>query len=112
MSKTARPTPVHRAYWTPGAWVLALFFSLGLVVYVARFVLGLDDVTNLDQQHPWGLWIGFDLLVGVDEGTAQFSCKHGADGRFTDTHHADQPDRPLAGRRDRRLVGGHSRVRF
>src|SRR5690242_8952077 len=32
---------------------------------VVRFALGLGRTTNLSDQFPWGLWIGFDVLCGV-----------------------------------------------
>ncbi len=30
-----------------------------------RFRYGLGAVTNLSQGHPWGLWMGFDVVTGV-----------------------------------------------
>ena len=38
---------------------------LGLALIVFRFVHGLGAVTNLTQEVPWGLWIGFDVVTGV-----------------------------------------------
>ncbi len=38
---------------------------LGIVLIVIRFVSGLGSVTNLTQDTPWGLWIGFDVVTGV-----------------------------------------------
>jgi len=38
---------------------------LGLVILYFRFTQGLGAVTNLSQQFPWGLWIGFDVITGV-----------------------------------------------
>jgi Ni/Fe-hydrogenase subunit HybB-like protein len=38
---------------------------IGLVLTVLRFTGGLGAVTNLDDNNPWGIWIGFDLLCGV-----------------------------------------------
>ena len=38
---------------------------LGLVLTVIRFTEGLASVTNLDQEFPWGFWIGFDVVCGV-----------------------------------------------
>ncbi|HSB76285.1 MAG TPA: Ni/Fe-hydrogenase cytochrome b subunit [Terriglobales bacterium] len=32
---------------------------------VVRFAQGLGRSTNLSDQFPWGLWIGFDVLCGV-----------------------------------------------
>jgi len=38
---------------------------LGLAIIVVRFWKGLGSVTNLTQEVPWGLWIGFDVVTGV-----------------------------------------------
>lgn len=38
---------------------------LGLVLIVIRFWKGLGSITNLSQDVPWGLWIGFDVVTGV-----------------------------------------------
>ena len=37
----------------------------GLVILYFRFRYGLGSVTNLSQEHPWGLWLGFDVVTGV-----------------------------------------------
>ena len=38
---------------------------LGMVLIIIRFWKGLGSVTNLTQEVPWGLWIGFDVVTGV-----------------------------------------------
>lgn len=38
---------------------------LGLVLIVIRFWKGIGSITNLTQETPWGLWIGFDVVTGV-----------------------------------------------
>ena len=38
---------------------------LGGFLIVFRLVKGLGAVTNLSQEFPWGIWIGFDVMVGV-----------------------------------------------
>ena len=38
---------------------------LGLVLIVIRFIYGIGSITNLSQETPWGLWIGFDVVTGV-----------------------------------------------
>jgi Ni/Fe-hydrogenase subunit HybB-like protein len=38
---------------------------LGIVLIVYRLAKGLGAVTNLSQEFPWGIWIGFDVMVGV-----------------------------------------------
>jgi Ni/Fe-hydrogenase subunit HybB-like protein len=35
------------------------------VLLVIRFAFGLGSITNLSQDVPWGLWIGFDVVTGV-----------------------------------------------
>ena len=37
----------------------------GVVILVVRFIYGLASVTNLSQEFPWGLWLGFDVVTGV-----------------------------------------------
>ena len=38
---------------------------VGLGIMVQRFIYGLGSVTNLSQETPWGLWMGFDVITGV-----------------------------------------------
>jgi Ni/Fe-hydrogenase subunit HybB-like protein len=51
----------------PTFWrvVLILILAAGFYSAVLRFVRGLGAATNLSDQFPWGLWIGFDVLCGV-----------------------------------------------
>ena len=37
----------------------------GLYVTYIRIFYGLRGATNLSDQFPWGVWIGFDILCGV-----------------------------------------------
>lgn len=50
---------------TPGVLVLMGLAAIGLVVLAIRFIFGIGAVTNLDNQYPWGLWIGVDVATGV-----------------------------------------------
>jgi len=38
---------------------------IGAILIVLRLVKGLGATTNLSQEYPWGIWIGFDVMVGV-----------------------------------------------
>jgi Ni/Fe-hydrogenase subunit HybB-like protein len=38
---------------------------LGIGLIVVRYWQGLGSVTNLSQEVPWGIWIGFDVVTGV-----------------------------------------------
>src|SRR5271157_580035 len=45
--------------------VLVLILAAGFYSTLLRFAKGLGAATNLSDQFPWGLWIGFDVLCGV-----------------------------------------------
>lgn len=45
--------------------VLLAVLAAGLYATVLRFAQGLGAATHLSDEFPWGLWIGFDVLVGV-----------------------------------------------
>jgi len=45
--------------------VLLILAAAGTVATFLRFTRGLGATTNLSDQFPWGLWIGFDVLCGV-----------------------------------------------
>jgi Ni/Fe-hydrogenase subunit HybB-like protein len=58
-----------------GFWeaVLAVVLLLFAAITVLRFTRGLGAVTNLNDQFPWGLWIGFDVLCGVGLAAGAFT---------------------------------------
>lgn len=45
--------------------VFLALMATGFYATVLRFTQGLGRSTNLSDQFPWGLWIGFDVLCGV-----------------------------------------------
>lgn len=45
--------------------LLVLILGMGTGLVLLRFIYGLGAVTNLSNQFPWGLWIGFDVMSGV-----------------------------------------------
>ena len=65
--ETPQPLAGHSAvpFLTRGVWVLIGLAATGLILLGVRFVFGLGAVTNLDNQYPWGLWIGIDVATGV-----------------------------------------------
>jgi len=50
---------------TPTRYVLLVLGLVGVLMMVYRLVFGLGSATNLNDQWPWGMWIGFDVLTGV-----------------------------------------------
>lgn len=53
---------VRRHFWK-GVFVLIML--AGAYATYVRAVYGLAGSTNLSDQFPWGIWIGFDVLCGV-----------------------------------------------
>jgi Ni/Fe-hydrogenase subunit HybB-like protein len=54
-----------KSYFTPFNIIAGIIVIIGLFITALRFTKGLGAVTNLSDYNPWGIWIGFDLLVGV-----------------------------------------------
>ena len=59
------PVPIKHKFFTPGVIALIIIALNGLVFLMGRFFFGLGAVTNLNNQYPWGLWIGVDVAAGV-----------------------------------------------
>jgi Ni/Fe-hydrogenase subunit HybB-like protein len=56
---------IKQSIFTPFNVIAGVIILCGLIITVLRFTGGLGAVTNLDDNNPWGIWIGFDLLCGV-----------------------------------------------
>lgn len=52
-------------FFTPFNIISLPIMILGLILIVIRFWKGIGSITNLTQEVPWGLWIGFDVVTGV-----------------------------------------------
>jgi Ni/Fe-hydrogenase subunit HybB-like protein len=46
-------------------FVFLFLMAAGVCATYVRFAKGLGPSTNLSDQFPWGIWIGFDVLCGV-----------------------------------------------
>jgi len=55
----------HGRVFTPFNMISVPIMTMGIALIVIRFVNGIGSVTNLSQEVPWGLWIGFDVVTGV-----------------------------------------------
>ena len=62
MSATADRPRLRLGVWQA---VLLAILAFGAYATVIRYAQGLGAATNLSDAFPWGLWIGFDMLVGV-----------------------------------------------
>ena len=54
-----------RELLTPFNVISGIIILAGFIITILRFTKGLATTTNLSDYHPWGLWIGFDLMCGV-----------------------------------------------
>lgn len=60
-----RSTTMNKKFFTPVVIALIVLAANGMMFLLARFIFGIGAVTNLDNQHPWGIWIGLDVAAGV-----------------------------------------------
>jgi Ni/Fe-hydrogenase subunit HybB-like protein len=62
---TEETAGIKKSIFRPFNIIAGIIVVVGLGITAQRFTSGLASVTNLSDYHPWGIWIGFDLLVGV-----------------------------------------------
>ena len=65
MNGYIKPAPIKKKFFTPGVIVLCIIAANGLFFLAGRYLFGIGKVTNLNNQYPWGLWIGVDVAAGV-----------------------------------------------
>lgn len=83
-----KPLPVKRNFFTLGVMILAVLALNGLAFLAIRFYSGLGAVTNLDNQTPWGLWIGVDVAAGVALAAGGFTSAALAHVFHRESYHA------------------------
>jgi octaheme c-type cytochrome (tetrathionate reductase family) len=57
--------PVDEKFLTPGVMVMISAMAVGLAFVIVRLIEGIGAVSNLNNQYPWGLWVGVDVASGV-----------------------------------------------
>ncbi|NOS83992.1 MAG: Ni/Fe-hydrogenase cytochrome b subunit [Ignavibacteria bacterium] len=80
--------PVKKNFFTLGVFILIVLAVNGLAFLAIRFYSGLGAVTNLDNQTPWGLWIGVDVAAGVALAAGGFTSAALAHVLHRDSYHA------------------------
>lgn len=65
MEMLMKPSIMTKKFFTPGVMLVSLIALNGLIFLAIRLIFGLGAITNLDNQHPWGIWIGIDVAAGV-----------------------------------------------
>jgi c(7)-type cytochrome triheme protein len=61
-TQAASPRLPRITFWRA---VFVALMAAGAYATFVRFTRGLGGSTNLSDAFPWGVWIGFDVLVGV-----------------------------------------------
>jgi Ni/Fe-hydrogenase subunit HybB-like protein len=51
--------------WTKPFIFLTAIVVLGVFFLAQRFLFGLGAITNMNDGYPWGIWIGYDVVVGT-----------------------------------------------
>ncbi|MCX8011956.1 MAG: polysulfide reductase NrfD, partial [Desulfobacterota bacterium] len=54
-----------KTIFTPFNVITLPVIFLGIIIIVIRFTKGLGAVGNHSQEFPWGLWIVFNVLIGI-----------------------------------------------
>ena len=64
---------------SPGLIILVLLTLMGATIFMVRIFTGWGLVTNLNDNYGWGLWKGFNTLVGIALGgeIAVVTLQHG-----------------------------------
>ncbi|MGB5987489.1 MAG: Ni/Fe-hydrogenase cytochrome b subunit [Desulfobacterales bacterium] len=65
MNSHEAAAPVEEKFLTPGVMVMVALMGIGAAFVIVRFLFGIGTVSNLNNQYPWGLWIGVDVASGV-----------------------------------------------
>ncbi len=60
-----KPMLMQKKFFTPTVIGLSVLAINGIIFLFIRFFWGIGAVTNLNNQFPWGIWIGIDVAAGV-----------------------------------------------
>ncbi len=60
-----KPSPITKKFFTPIIMFVTVIAVNGLIFLLGRFIFGIGAITNLNDQFPWGIWIGIDVAAGV-----------------------------------------------
>jgi Ni/Fe-hydrogenase subunit HybB-like protein len=70
---TAHAAPIGGELWTRPYKALAAVAGFGLLMMLWRFTQGLGATTGLNDGHPWGIWIAFDVVTGTALGCGGYA---------------------------------------
>lgn len=70
---SAQSAPVGGELWTRPYKFLATLATLGVLLTLWRYIQGLGATTALNDGHPWGIWIAFDVVTGTALGCGGYA---------------------------------------
>ena len=65
--------PLNGKLLTKPFIVMLILVAIALAILIQRFIFGLGDVTNLNGEYAWGIWVVIDVMVGTAFGCAGYS---------------------------------------
>ncbi|MCG6968963.1 MAG: Ni/Fe-hydrogenase cytochrome b subunit [Gammaproteobacteria bacterium] len=65
--------PVGGKLLTKPFMVLLILAGIAFAILAQRFIFGLGEVTNLNNEYPWGIWIVIDVMIGTAFGCAGYA---------------------------------------
>lgn len=65
--------PVSGKLVTKPFLVLLILVGIAFAILAQRFIFGLGEVTHLNNEYPWGIWIVIDVMIGTAFGCAGYA---------------------------------------
>ncbi len=59
------PAAIERTRLPVWRGIFYLLMALGPAILFVKMTQGIGAVSNLSDEFPWGLWVGFDVLCGI-----------------------------------------------
>jgi len=81
------PAPIKAPFFNSTTKILFGLMIIGVAIYIYRLLEGLQAVTNLNNQYPWGIWIAIDVASGVALAAGGFTTAAIADIFHKEEYH-------------------------
>ena len=76
------PQPLGGKIISKPVMIFGPLIVICMLLIVKRLVFGLGSVSDLNGGFPWGVWIAFDLLIGMEQRHVDAMCRRfGADAQ-------------------------------
>ena len=68
------PQPLGGKIISKPVMIFGPLIVICMLLIVKRLVFGLGSVSDLNGGFPWGVWIAFDLLIGMEQRHVDAMC--------------------------------------